>query len=214
MKYIYSFKVVGKDIVDALKHWKRPWLSRGRILRSVKMSSTTRLFKNWCIFKFEYYMIVCVLTYYKDFKTILSLNLPCIFSSVCCYLVWLTWVTVTSTPDTEAARDPTDEYFNDRGIQVGNRLQGIMCIIAPGWPGSLSRRYWPLPWPGPPQAWPWTSAWVRPVWGRGREAPGHVGALHSHHHPLHRTHTGLILKDCYLKWCLSASCCFSLLIMI
>ena len=37
--------------------------------------------------------------------------------------MWLTWVTVTSTPDTEAARDPTDEYFNDRGIQVGNRLQ-------------------------------------------------------------------------------------------
>ena len=32
--------------------------------------------------------------------------------------MWLTWVTVTSTPDTEAARDPTDEYFNDRGIQV------------------------------------------------------------------------------------------------
>ena len=37
---------------------------------------------------------------------------------MCCYLAWLTWVTVTSTPDTEAARDPTDEYFNDRGIQV------------------------------------------------------------------------------------------------
>ena len=40
------------------------------------------------------------------------------YPTVCCYLVWLTWCTVTSTPDTETARDPTDEYFNDRGIQV------------------------------------------------------------------------------------------------
>jgi len=37
---------------------------------------------------------------------------------VCCYLVWLTWCTVTSTPDSETTRDPTEEYFSDRGIQV------------------------------------------------------------------------------------------------
>jgi len=37
---------------------------------------------------------------------------------VCCYLVWLTWCTVTSTPDSESTRDPTEEYFSDRGIQV------------------------------------------------------------------------------------------------
>ena len=40
------------------------------------------------------------------------------FLPVCCYLVWLTWCTVTSTPDSETTRDPTEEYFSDRGIQV------------------------------------------------------------------------------------------------
>jgi len=40
-------------------------------------------------------------------------------SLVCCYLAYLTWCTVTSTPDSEAAgRDPTEEYFNAQGIQV------------------------------------------------------------------------------------------------
>ena len=48
---------------------------------------------------------------------------------VCCYLVWLTWVTVTSTPDTEAARDPTEEYFNERGIQVRHRGRiKVLCL--------------------------------------------------------------------------------------
>ena len=40
---------------------------------------------------------------------------------MCCYLVWLTWVTVTSTPDTETDIDPAEEYFNhfrDRGIEI------------------------------------------------------------------------------------------------
>jgi hypothetical protein len=38
---------------------------------------------------------------------------------VSCYLAYLTWCTVTSTPDSEAAgRDPTEEYFNAQGIQV------------------------------------------------------------------------------------------------
>ena len=35
-----------------------------------------------------------------------------------CYLVWLTWCTVTFTPDSETTRDPTEEYFSDRGIQI------------------------------------------------------------------------------------------------
>ena len=39
--------------------------------------------------------------------------------TVCCYLVWLTWCTVTSTPGQEpGTRDPTEQYFADRGIQV------------------------------------------------------------------------------------------------
>ena len=37
---------------------------------------------------------------------------------VSCYLVWLTWCTVTFTPDSETTRDPTEEYFSDRGIQI------------------------------------------------------------------------------------------------
>ena len=49
---------------------------------------------------------------------------------MCCYLVWLTWCTVTSTPDTETARDPTDEYFNDRGIQVGFTATNLVPILS------------------------------------------------------------------------------------
>ena len=49
--------------------------------------------------------------------------------------MWLNWVTVTSTPDTEAARDPTDEYFNDRGIQVGRPFRAhrstSLCFLIP-----------------------------------------------------------------------------------
>ena len=51
------------------------------------------------------------------------------YRPVCCYLVWLTWCTVTSTPDTETARDPTDEYFNDRGIQVGSTTTNFLVPI-------------------------------------------------------------------------------------
>ena len=52
------------------------------------------------------------------------------YPTVCCYLVWLTWCTVTSTPDTETARDPTDEYFNDRGIQVGSTTTNLLPILS------------------------------------------------------------------------------------
>ena len=30
----------------------------------------------------------------------------------------MTWCTVTSTPDNETTRDPTEEYFHERGIQI------------------------------------------------------------------------------------------------
>ena len=81
------------------------------------------------------------------------------FVVVCCYLVWLTWVTVTSTPDTEADTDPAEEYFNhfrDRGIEVSSSI--VICKVlsevfrltwAPTTLGGSRTTTWTSPGPHP-----------------------------------------------------------------